>query len=67
MIRNKPMIITRTLAWEAVKEAIAIIERVPDLETHLIQLRIIAKYADELKQKVRYDIEQLNKNCCGGQ
>lgn len=62
------MIITRTIAWEAIKEAVAIIERTPDLQTHQTQLRIIAKYTEELKQAVKYGIEQLNKaGCCGGE
>jgi hypothetical protein len=61
------MNITKTIAWDAIKEAVLIIEKTPILEVHLQQLMIIKKYTEELKRSVEYGIRQGNSpNCCGG-
>ena len=62
---NISRMITNKIEWEAIKEAIVIIERVPNLQVHLEQLGVITKYAEELKRTVRYEIGQSSKiGCC---
>jgi hypothetical protein len=62
--------ILEKLPWQAIKEAIHIIERNPiDKGVMIEQLRIIKRYADELEKAAKYEVVRENSSaagCCGG-
>lgn len=58
--------LTKTLEWSAIVEALAGIQKTPDLLVHLAQLSIIERNAFELKRRVKYDLDKANAaSCCG--